>query len=310
MKGKILLLIPVYNDWTALQSVLEDLQQTLGNHSAHDYEILIVNDGSNDPVPFLPTGPIPCKRLDLRVNVGHQKAIAAGLSYIHHHIPCQGVLIMDGDGEDLPADVPRLIGAAESQQIVFAQRAGRQSSIEFKLFYFFYKWLFRLLTGRTIAFGHFLFLPRPALDRLVYMSEIVNHLPAAILKSGLPYAAVPVQRGKRRAGPSQMGFGDLLLHGLGAIAVFIEKVAVRLLVFSLFMIGLTLTGIVIILAIRWFTNLAIPGWASTIMSSLVIVLLQSFLLSLFTIFLFLGSRSHRKFIPAWHYTELTGEIKS
>lgn len=311
MSRKIIILIPVYNDWNALGAFLKTLEKDLSQDAEREYRILVVNDGSTEPAPEFPPGPFTFSRLDLHTNVGHQKAIATGLSFVHHYISSDGVIVLDGDGEDLPSDIPRLIeGSLNSTQIVFASRAGRQTGIGFNIFYFFYKILFRLLTGRSISFGHFLYLPRPMVDRLVYSPEIVNHLPAAIMKSNLPYSSLPLQRGKRLAGQSKMSFGDLLLHGLGAISVFVEKVAVRLLVFSLVMIGLTLLGIGIILGIRWFTDLAIPGWASTIMSSLVIVLLQSFLLSLFTLFLFLSAGSQRKFIPALHYTDLTGEINT
>lgn len=310
MAEKIVILIPVYNDWAALGPVLKGIEELSMVPEGPQYQVLLVNDGSHEPAPAYQEPGFSITRLDLHTNVGHQKAIAVGLSHIHHHIPCKAVVVLDGDGEDLPSDIPKLTGAAANREIiVFARRKGRQASFVFKLFYFFYKILFRLLTGHAISFGHFVYLPAAMVNRLVYSPEIGSHLPAAIIRSGLPFTSHPIERGKRLAGRSKMGLSALLLHGLGAIAVFIEKVAVRLLMFSLFMIGLTLIGIAIILGIRWFTDLAIPGWASTIMSSLVIVLLQSFLLSLFTLFLYLSSGSQRKFIPALHYTDLTGDIK-
>ena len=107
-----------------------------------------------------------------------------------------------------------------------------------------------------------------------------------------------------------MNFTSLLLHGLGAIAVFIDVIATRLLIFSMGMISIALLAILIITFIRVFTDLAIPGWASTVVSSLLIVLLQSFLLSLFTIFLYLSSQSQRKFIPAYHYQDYTGPVET
>lgn len=311
MSEKIVILIPVYNDWASLGPVLKEIAQLSGLDQSRNYQVLVVNDGSFEPAPNYTDMGIVINQLDLHTNVGHQKAIAVGLSYIHHHVPCTGVVILDGDGEDVPSDIPRLIEAsANRERIVFAQRKSRQAGLLFKLFYFFYKIIFRVLTGKAISFGHFVYLPIGVVTRLVYAPEIANHLPAAILRSGLPYSSLPIERGRRVAGRSKMGLSGLMLHGLGAISVFIERVAVRLLLFSLSMIGFTLIGIAIILAIRWFTDLAIPGWASTIMSSLVVVLLQGFLLSLFTLFLYLSSGSQRKFIPALHYTDLTGEIKS
>ena len=61
--------------------------------------------------------------------------------------------------------------------------------------------------------------------------------------------------------------------------------------------------------IRFFTAAAIPGWATTAFSAMLIVLLQSCLLSLFTIFLYLTARSQRQFIPANHYMDYTASVE-
>jgi membrane-bound ClpP family serine protease len=148
------------------------------------------------------------------------------------------------------------------------------------------------------------------LDKVVYYSEIWNHIAGGILKAGLPYTSIVTHRGKRYAGNSKMSFHSLLIHGLGAIAVFIEIIASRLLIFSLILIGFSLLVILALIGIRSFTDLAIPGWTSTVISAMLIILLQSFLLSLFTIFLYLSSQSQRKFIPAQHYKDYTGPVET
>jgi hypothetical protein len=107
-----------------------------------------------------------------------------------------------------------------------------------------------------------------------------------------------------------MNFTALLLHGLGAIGVFIETIAARLLIFSLIMIFISGIAIVSVLFIKFFTNKAIPGWTSIAISSMLIVLLQSFLLSLFTIFLYLSFGAQRKFIPAYHYNDYVRSVEN
>ena len=303
---KTIILIPVYNDWESLKILIANLATLLKNSSTQ-YELLIVDDGSlaKDDVSTLPD--VRIQILKLHRNVGHQKAIAIGLAYIHHHLFCKNVLIMDGDGEDRPEDASALLTASTQHpgKIMFAHRSSRGEPFIFRLFYFFYKILFSLLTGKKIAYGNFMVLPKSILDTLVYHNEIWNHLSAAIIKGGLPFTSIQTARGKRYAGKSSMSFTDLLLHGFGAISVFIEQMASRLLLISVLLMAISFAGICIILGIRWFTDLAIPGWASTIMSSMLIVLLQSILLSLFTMFLFLSSQSNRKFIPALHYNDYT-----
>jgi hypothetical protein len=152
-------------------------------------------------------------------------------------------------------------------------------------------------------------MPAAALEKIVYYNEIWNHIPGGIIKSGLAYSSIETHRGRRYAGQSKMNFNSLLLHGLGAIAVFIETVSIRLLLFSIATIILSALSIVAIFAIKTFTQLAIPGWASTLASLLFIVLLQGFLLSLFTVFLYLSSQLQRKIIPVYDYKDYIGTLE-
>jgi len=303
---KTILLIPVYNDWESLKILIANLAPLLKTSSTQ-YELLIADDGSlvKSSIPTISNTPIQI--LKLHRNVGHQKAIAIGLAYIHHHMPCNNILIMDGDGEDRPEDAAALLTASiqHPDKIIFAHRSSRTEPFLFRVFYSFYKFLFRFLTGKKIAYGNFMLLPAVVLNTLVYHNEIWNHLSAAIIKAGFPFLSIQTTRGKRYTGSSNMSFTDLLLHGFGAISVFIEQMASRLLLISVTLMTISFVAICIILGIRWFTDLAIPGWASTIMLSMLIVLLQSILLSLFTLFLFLSSQSNRKFIPALHYNDYT-----
>lgn len=311
MTGHTIILIPVYNDSVSANRLLVELSKALTPATGQTFSVLLLNDGSAEPLQTVSIPGLQVRILHLLRNIGHQKAIAIGLAYIREKMPCDHVLIMDSDGEDRPEDAGLLLNTVASHpgKIIFARRRSRQESRKFRLFYTIYKFVFRVLTGKRISFGNFLVMPSSLLGKLVYYSEIWNHLAGGIIKSGLPYQSVDTHRGKRYDGHSKMGFHGLLLHGLGAIAVFIEVIASRLLIFSLLLIGISLLLIVLLLIIKSFTTRAIPGWTSTVTSAMLIILLQSFLLSLFTIFLFLSSQSQRKFIPAKHYTDYTGETE-
>lgn len=311
MPEKIIILCPVLNDGPSLTQLLRELDRTLPAENNPAISLLIVNDGSTEPLTITGNRHYSINILHLQRNLGHQKAIAIGLAYIKDHLACDKVLIMDCDGEDRPEDALKLITASSSQpgKIIFGHRQSRKEGRQFLFFYILYKFLFKLLTGRRINFGHFMLIPVDLLKKIVFYSEIWNHVPGGILKSGIPYTTIETHRGQRYAGRSKMGFTALVLHGFGAIAVFIDVIATRLLIFSIGMVALSSIAILVIIAIRAFTDLAIPGWASTVGSSLLIVLLQGFLLSLFTVFLYLSSQSQRKFIPAHHYKDYTGELE-
>ena len=83
----------------------------------------------------------------------------------------------------------------------------------------------------------------------------------------------------------------LLLHDLSAVSVYSDVAFVRILVFSFALGGLTVCGIAAVVGIRFFTDLAIPGWATYTVAALVIVLLQTLMLSLGSVFLLLSNRS-------------------
>ncbi|MDP9229219.1 MAG: glycosyltransferase [Bacteroidota bacterium] len=312
MKESLIILIPVYNDLASLETLISNLESVLADVPGREYSLLIVNDGSTKSIRIPTSNLFTINILHLHRNTGHQKAIAIGMAHIHHNMSCTNTIVMDGDGEDRPEDILTLLKTLTENpgQIIFARRKARQEGFRFRLFYFSYKLLFRWLTGKKIAFGNFMVIPKDKLDKLVYHSEIWNHLSAAIIKSRIAFSSIPVNRGKRYAEDSKMSFTSLVLHGLEAIAVFLEQVVSRLLILSFALIVISTITILLIIGIRIFTDLAIPGWASTILSSLLIVLLQGFLLSLFTIFLFLSSQSQRKFIPAHHYKDYIAETET
>src|SRR5688572_21796159 len=107
---KLVILMPVYNDWKALALLLPNLEREL-NANGLRADLLIVDDGSTVPTPS-GLGQIPFTSIEtidilsLRRNLGHQRAIAVGLAYIEANLFCHAVVVMDCDGEDDPRDVP------------------------------------------------------------------------------------------------------------------------------------------------------------------------------------------------------------
>lgn len=305
---KSLVLCPLYNDEVSFNIFIKELEKNLSGIDIGSFALLVVDDGSIKK-PDLKSS-FPLTILHLHKNLGHQKAIAIGLSYAYNQLEFDNVVIMDADGEDRPVDVTVLLRAFnENNKTIVAHRASRQNGKKFKWFYSIYKFLFRLLTGKKISFGNFMVLKKEDVSRLVFTNEIWSHLAGAIIKSKISYAMIATHRGKRYSGASKMNFTSLALHGLAAIGVFIELIAMRLLLFSIVMIGISILAMLVIVGIRFFTDAAIPGWATTAFSSMLVVLLQSCMLSLFTVFLYLSSQSQREFIPANHYKDYVASVE-
>jgi polyisoprenyl-phosphate glycosyltransferase len=310
-----LILIPVFNDWVALAELLSKLDSVLSDHGIKA-EVLVVDDGSTLEPDELRSGAqfTALQRVDvltLRRNLGHQRAIAIGLAYVEDCLNTGAVVVMDGDGEDDPADVPRLLNRlheAGGRKIVFAERARRSESIGFKAFYALYKLIHWLLTGKGVRIGNFSAVPRRRLASLVAVSELWNHYAAAVVRSRQPYCMVPTKRGKRYCGQSTMNFVALVTHGLSAISVHADVAGVRLLMLSGVLGLLTLLGIVAAVIVRLATNLAVPGWATYTVGILMVLLVQAMLAAFVFSFVILGARHGSTFLPRRDYAYFIGTV--
>lgn len=300
------ILVPIYNDWSSFSILLRRLDDAfeLAPKSDGPVRIVAVNDGSSDQ----PEIGVLCEKrrhisavhiLNLVRNVGHQKAIAIGLSYLAHEFPDDAVVVMDSDGEDKPEDVSRLLHAHEQNPdaIIFARRLRRSEGIGFRMFYWLYKIVFRILTGQSISFGNFSLIPPTMLRRVTMTSETWNHFSSGILKSKIPFLSIETDRGKRIGGRSKMNFSALVLHGLSALSVHIDVVSVRFLVLSLCLMVLSALIVMAVVYVKFFTPFATPGWSTTIVVGFSIMVVQSFFISIFLVFVTLINRTHRLFLP-------------
>lgn len=230
----LVVLMPVYDDWEVVGKLLPRLGEVLAP-AGHSAALVIVDDGSyqrGEGLSLPPGGFSTGTIVRLRRNLGHQRAICIGLAWIHAHLPGSTTVVMDADGEDDPSDIPRLLAefaAASGEKVVFAARRKRSESLAFRLGYFAYRLLHRLLVGLPVRVGNFSVLPWSGLRRLVVAEELWNHYAAAVVRGRLPRLEVPTQRARRLAGNSTMRLVPLVMHGLSAIAVFADLVSVRLL---------------------------------------------------------------------------------
>jgi glycosyltransferase involved in cell wall biosynthesis len=282
----LVVVTPVYEDSEASGRLFRELRAELGA----DVRIVAVDDGSvRSPVE---PGSISAAGLDgvvvrLKRNVGHQRAIAIGLNYAAEHCgDAQCFVVMDSDGEDMPASIRELAAALGDSGggVVVAKRRNRVESLGFRLFYLSYKWLFKLATGRAISFGNFMALTPEALARLVAMQELWIHVAACVLASKLRVELRPLDRGPRYAGNSHMNFVGLALHGFRALMVFAEDVLVRVGIACAIVAGLTVVGMSAAVVLK-VIGFATPGWFSVALGIMLLIFLQTGTLVLVTLML-------------------------
>jgi hypothetical protein len=312
---KLVVLMPVYDDWQSARLLIEKVDAALAGVCV-SATIILIDDASLTPPPaplleYRLKSVQGVERLRLRRNLGHQRAIAIGLCFVHQERDCDAVLVMDADGEDLPEDVPKLIQRYEElggTRVVFAARARRSESALFRFFYQVYRVLHRMLTGIPVKVGNFSVLSRDHLATLSVASELWNHYAASVYKTRLPVSLLPTARGRRLAGESKLNFVGLVIHGLSGISVFAETVGVRLIlgIGVLMMLSLMLVGLVV--AVRLGTELAIPGWATSAFGLLLIIVLQMLTLVVGLTFSVLFNRNNLTFLPARDYRYFVGDV--
>ena len=305
------IVLPVYNDWMSLARLLTDIE-ALFPADAYDIAIYAVDDCSD--------AACASQRLDgsigsvdvirLSMNVGHQRAIATGLVYVAEHHPDTWIAVMDADGEDRPADLATMIAMAQDvpDKALVAERKKRSEGRSFKVFYWLYLRAFKLLTGKSIRFGNFSLLPSVYATRLAHNGNIWNHFAATIVQAKIPRELVPTVRGTRYAGRSSMNFVSLLTHGLGAMSVFSDAIFVRIILLSVFLLTMSILGSLVVVCLRLFSTLAVPGWTTSVLGFASLLSLQAIVTPILMAFMLLNNRSSLQIVPKQHVSNLIESV--
>jgi glycosyltransferase involved in cell wall biosynthesis len=284
--SRFAVVMPIYEDEEASSRLFKELSAEYGDR----VYVVAVDDGSiNQPVQIeaLQRHGLNGVVIQLKRNVGHQRAIAIGINYVADKMPDMPcTVVMDSDGEDTPQSIKQLVAPMQSPKIdiVVAQRKSRIETLRFKTFYLIYKLLFQFLTGRKISFGNFMALKPAALKRLAAMQELWMHVASCVLTSKLRVQTLPIDRGPRYAGKSKMNFVGLALHGFRALMVFAEDVLVRVGIICALVAVATVIASSVAIGLK-LAGFATPGWFSVALGILLLVFLQTGALTLMTLML-------------------------
>lgn len=314
---RLTVIMPVFEDFAAASLVCQAIDGELARVENVEARVLMLDDGSPSGLrawsPFTPARLASVEVLRLRRNLGHQRAIAVGLCHLADQSACDAVLVMDADGEDRPVDIPALIAELRRtpDAMIFAERRKRMEGATFQLGYLAYRTLHRVLTGIPVRVGNFSLLPASALPRLVCMSELWNHYAGAALRSRFPQRRLPLDRGSRVLGRSQMGgIIPLVMHGIAGIATYHDLVATRLLVASIGLVTLLAAALVTVIGIRVGTSLAIPGWATYAAGTLLVLAIQVLTIAFSLVLSLISGRTGASFIPCNEYRVFVDRVEA
>ena len=247
---KVIILIPIYNDWQSVFKLLENIDSQITGLDA-EVSVLIINDASTELKPeinFHINNLKSVQVINMKKNRGHARCNAAGLKYINEKEDFDYSIIMDGDGEDRPEELKLLIEKSNKfpEKVITADRVKRSEGFFFKFCYLVHKYLTFLFAGQSIKFGNFSCLPKSAVNRMVVDSATWSSFSGSLSKIIKDRRSISSIRGVRYFGPSKMSFIDLLKHSLSIIAVFKITVLIRSIIFLAVYLFLVLQNISVV----------------------------------------------------------------
>ena len=235
---KIIILVPVFNDWESLKRLLHEINKNIKNFKNIVVDCFIVNDASTIKQPKMEKPDLInlIKIFNMKKNQGHARCNAFGIKYIFEQEEFDNLIVMDGDGEDRPQEIKDLINQSikDPNKSIVAKRIKRSEGLFFQLLYKFHKLLTLFFTGQNINFGNFTCLTKADVGVLSTKESLWNSFSGTLKKNIKYFNEINSIRGSRYYGPSKMRFSQLILHSLSIISVFKYQVFFRsLLIFFL-----------------------------------------------------------------------------
>lgn len=209
---KYSVVIPAHNEAESLPRLLAELHSTL-NLLAEPYEIIVVDDGSTDETADV-LAHLSCLIPELRVirfdrNYGQSAAFDAGFRSAQGEI----VITLDADGQNPPSEIPKLVQALGSADLVCGWRKDRKDS-----------WLKRVISKFANAIRSLILkdgihdsgcsLKAFRLNvarRLKLFHGLHRFIPALALMDGMRVVEIPVKHLARNQGRSHYGLLNRLL---------------------------------------------------------------------------------------------------
>ena len=228
---KIIILLPVYNDWQSLIKVLEEINSVIKDIQKYKFECIIVNDSSTIEKPKIikPKSLNSLKIINMKENRGHARCNAFGLRYINSNETYDYVIVMDSDGEDRPIEINDLINkiSEDPETSVVARRVKRAEGLIFQTLYQIHKLITFIFTGKKVNFGNYSCLTKRDVIILSDKASLWSSFSGSIKKNLTNLNETDSIRGLRYFGPSKMSLFNLIIHSFSIIGVFKYTVFLR-----------------------------------------------------------------------------------
>lgn len=206
---KISVIVPIYNERDNLDGLHDGLVPVLDG-LGHPYEVVLANDGSTDgsasKLDGLAQRNRAIKVIHLRRNYGQTAAMMAAIQYSSGDV----IVPMDGDLQNDPADIPKLIETLEQgYDVVSGWRVDRKEGMDRRLPSRMANWLISKVSGVPLHdYGCTLkAYRRRAIENVRLYGEMHRFIPVYAAWEGADVTEIPVAHRPRRHGASKYGLG-------------------------------------------------------------------------------------------------------
>ncbi|NJK92077.1 MAG: glycosyltransferase family 2 protein [Blastochloris sp.] len=205
--SQVSVVVPFYNEEENVTELLREILQCLP-----EAEVIAVNDGSTDGTlgKLRENGRV--RVLDLPRNLGQSAALFQGL----HAATGEFCVMLDGDGQNDPADIPLLLKALEDRDFVCGVRRKRQDTWSRRLGSRWANSIRRFVLGdqATDTGCTLKAMRREHVQHLIPFNGMHRYIPALLGGADLRMGEVEVNHRPRRFGVSKYTLGGRALRGI------------------------------------------------------------------------------------------------
>ena len=269
----ISIVVPVFNEENSINTFIQSIETELLPHG-YTYEIIFINDGSNDQTEAMIKKNIlinkKIKLVNFSRNFGKDIALTAGLDFADG----DAVIPMDADLQHPPKIIKQMIGKwLEGYDIVNAQRSNKDQETFLKQSFskLFYK-LFNALSKTPIPSktGDFRLIDREVILNLRKLKETHRFMKGLFSWVGYNQFTISFDRPQRKSGQTKWGYKNLFNFAIDGITSFSTSI-LRLSIiigFSISIIGFSYAVIILYQAVFYGND--VPGFPSLIILILVL----------------------------------------
>ncbi len=218
--------IPVYNEEEIIH-LLHQRVSTVMNGIGEDWEVVYVNDGSEDQslkllLDIQATDPHVVV-VDLSRNFGHVGALTAGLQTARG----DAVIMMDGDLQDPPEVIPEMVEAwrGGAQVVTTVRRSRKESRKHLAVLFALWYRVLGMMSEFPIPLnsGIFGLMERKAVDTFLSLPEVNRYLPGVRAWIGYRTAVVYYDREDRAGGKGKLNIASRIKYAWDAITGYSMK---------------------------------------------------------------------------------------